>query len=779
LNYTSSLICSFPVFENYRSRANVPSLRLESASQLAVRFEEELVALYSKVLEFQARSLCYLRKHPVTQFFKDMFKQDGWDSLVKDMKESEGSIRRFKEDIDGEKLHAGFDGLQASARIEKVNKCLQMLYTCPYEDRKDRNNERVPGTCDWFTDDSRFKNWNEGKTSSLLWVSADPGCGKSVLARYLVDKILPSTSNRTTCYFFFKDDFDDQKSAANAICALLRQLFERKPHLLRDSILKKIDTDGLKWVESIGGLWSTLESVAADQDAGEIVCILDALDECRDTDRSQLIKAISNFYVADSNKLSLKFMLTSRPHQHIRLELWEVLDRLPTIHLSGEDQDEVENISREIDLVIKSRVDDIGRKKPLEPDECTFLQTLLTSVPNRNYLWVNLTLNVIEKTPGFTKGEVRKKIKEIPETIDRAYSKILDRSPDPGKAKRLLHIITAARRPLSLKEMSLALTIEESYKSYEDIEENLELETRFRVTVRELCGLFVTIIDAKIYLLHQTAKEFLVRNESLTSSKATSPPDSQNFEWKHSLQSRESNRILAEICIWYLTLDFVETRLTVLLNYSAHYWAAHFREAGIRSEEAIVALARSLCETGSKRYKAWSAIYASNAYVFPKSASSLTIASYFGLNAVVKLLLETGKVDVDSKDADGQTPLSWAAEEGHEAVVKLLHETGKADVDLKDADGQTPLWWAAEAGHEAVVKLLLETGKVNVDSKDTDGQTSLSLAAREGHEAVVKLLLETGKADVDSKDIGGRTPLSLAAERGHEAAAKLLQLSTK
>ncbi|KAF2175472.1 hypothetical protein K469DRAFT_533281, partial [Zopfia rhizophila CBS 207.26] len=66
----------------------------------------------------------------------------------------------------------------------------------------------------------------------------------------------------------------------------------------------------------------------------------------------------------------------------------------------------------------------------------------------------------------------------------------------------------------------------------------------------------------------------------------------------------------------------------------------------------------------------------------------------------------------------GRTPLSWAAGGGHEAVVKLLLETGKVEVDSKDRkSGQTPLSWAAEGGHEAVVKLLLETGKVEVDSK--------------------------------------------------------------
>ena len=65
-----------------------------------------------------------------------------------------------------------------------------------------------------------------------------------------------------------------------------------------------------------------------------------------------------------------------------------------------------------------------------------------------------------------------------------------------------------------------------------------------------------------------------------------------------------------------------------------------------------------------------------------------------------------------------QTPLSWAAEQGHEAVVKLLLETDKVKVDSKDKNGQTPLLRAARRGHEAVVKLLLKTGKVEVDSKD-------------------------------------------------------------
>ena len=88
--------------------------------------------------------------------------------------------------------------------------------------------------------------------------------------------------------------------------------------------------------------------------------------------------------------------------------------------------------------------------------------------------------------------------------------------------------------------------------------------------------------------------------------------------------------------------------------------------------------------------------------------------------AVVKLLLGTGKVDVDSKDSEVWTPLSRTAENGHGAIVKLLLDTWKVDVDSKDPEyNGTPLSWAAENGHEAVVELLLDTGMFDVDWKDS------------------------------------------------------------
>ncbi|KAF2133116.1 ankyrin [Dothidotthia symphoricarpi CBS 119687] len=102
-----------------------------------------------------------------------------------------------------------------------------------------------------------------------------------------------------------------------------------------------------------------------------------------------------------------------------------------------------------------------------------------------------------------------------------------------------------------------------------------------------------------------------------------------------------------------------------------------------------------------------------------------------------------------------RTPLSWAARYGHEGTVKLLLESRKVDVNSKDRDGGTPLWWATRYGHEGVVQALLGTGKVQADSKDQDGLTPLSQAVKNRHNVVAELLRDHISKD-RSRSILGR-----------------------
>lgn len=85
----------------------------------------------------------------------------------------------------------------------------------------------------------------------------------------------------------------------------------------------------------------------------------------------------------------------------------------------------------------------------------------------------------------------------------------------------------------------------------------------------------------------------------------------------------------------------------------------------------------------------------------------------------MKMLLNIGKVNFDVRDIKySQTPLWWVITNRHEAMVKILLNTGKVNVDSINIYSQTPLSWAAANRYKAVIKILLNTGKVDVDLKD-------------------------------------------------------------
>jgi len=96
-----------------------------------------------------------------------------------------------------------------------------------------------------------------------------------------------------------------------------------------------------------------------------VICVLDALDECRGYDRHKLLRFLSDFYGKSSSQgSSLKFLVTSRPYDDIESGFHEwIPTNLPTIRLSGEKEND--KIHKEIDLVIQERVAKLASKNRL------------------------------------------------------------------------------------------------------------------------------------------------------------------------------------------------------------------------------------------------------------------------------------------------------------------------------------------------------------------------------------------------------------------------------
>ncbi|KAI3837562.1 hypothetical protein MKX03_033585 [Papaver bracteatum] len=134
----------------------------------------------------------------------------------------------------------------------------------------------------------------------------------------------------------------------------------------------------------------------------------------------------------------------------------------------------------------------------------------------------------------------------------------------------------------------------------------------------------------------------------------------------------------------------------------------------------------------------------------------LHYASEKGNLEVCKYLLENLKLDVNSKDGNGRTPLYQAIFKGHFVTVRYLLEKG-ADPDESDILDATPLICAIKSGDIKIITLLLSRG-VRVDFATRFG-TSLSYAISRGHQNAVKVLLDHGTNPNGVDNQGMLTPL--------------------
>ncbi|KAK4077918.1 uncharacterized protein Triagg1_3612 [Trichoderma aggressivum f. europaeum] len=646
-----------------------------------------------------------------------------------------------------------------------------------YEWYKEQVEIRVKDTCLWFLNHEYYQEWLN-QESGLLLITADPGCGKSVLAKYLIDHGLPRSA--TICYFFFKDQ--DQNTSNQALCALLHQLFSQQPLLIKHAT-PHFDKEGQDLINSTQSLWNILQKATRDPEAGSTIMVLDALDECAEPEFADLVRNMESQFQSDylsSSKNKLKYLLTCRPYEQITSQFRGLLQHSPNVHIQGEEESEI--ISLEVQNVITHRIKQLSEKGKFPTGILNYLERTLQETTHRTYLWVYLVFNYLEENHLFTRTqkEVELIIQTHPKSVTEAFEKILNKSENEYLVRKALSIILAANRPLTVSEMNIAMNIndtaqDDTTNTFDGLDS--EDQGSFKSRLRSLCGLFISVDHGKVYFLDEAAREFLLAD-------LASPTDTPSgLHWHHSITTRQAHNVLAELCVLYLNLfnSGISARTRAhwatsydykaFLKYSAENWGAHFRQAWVADDAAIVPFAKRICDLNSTGYLAWSETYwKTSVMAIDGNLTDLIIASYYGHHAVVKLLVEEG-ADIEAKDGDGQTPLLWAAIVGHETVVKLLVEKG-ADIEVEDNFGQTPLSRAAENGHEAIVQLLAEKG-AGIEAEREDCLAPILWAAMAGHEAVVKLLIEQG-ADIEVKDEDGQTPLSWAAVAGHEAVVKLL-----
>ena len=280
------------------------------------------------------------------------------------------------------------------------------------EDLANAKAARHANTCQWLLARDAFVHFSQATCSggSFLWIYAQPGAGKTVLAAFLVDYFALHQQSGCVLYFFCKDTDDDKRTPTAIARSLLYQLFYalRKRALvsaLIEELSAAMDESGHKTAHEFATVWKTLSNhISALTPA---IIIVDALDECHNSE--VLIQSLRS--MASSH--NVRVILTSRKERY----LYQLLHESPSIEIAPEDVDS------DIKAFVEAKV--AASPRLSHPSVRSLVVKRLCESHEGMFLWVQYMVKELKSCVSLE--QVQEELRELPKGLDAVYQRILQR----------------------------------------------------------------------------------------------------------------------------------------------------------------------------------------------------------------------------------------------------------------------------------------------------------------------------------------------------------------
>lgn len=129
-------------------------------------------------------------------------------------------------------------------------------------------------------------------------------------------------------------------------------------------------------------------------------------------------------------------------------------------------------------------------------------------------------------------------------------------------------------------------------------------------------------------------------------------------------------------------------------------------------------------------------------------------------------------VDTTKTEIEVASNLFEAIEKIDIVSLNVLLADG-ADVDTVDADGNTPLMLASKIGNPRIMEIILAHNP-DVNAKNNRDETALMTASKYGLYDIAEQLINRG-AKINETNADGLTPKQIAMRNGHRQVGNLLQ----
>lgn len=500
LEYSLKLICEIPALQTEPVEQQVLSIATVA---------EELRAFLDQLAQEQ-------QKKPLTQLVNALKLGDT------DEKQLKGILHRLDRARDELTLRITI----AQASLSDRDPCLKDLYSTDPRDDKVRIEETKGGllyeSYNWILDHDDFKKWRNNEVP-LLWIKADPGKGKTMLLCGILNQIKPDYTKRDAAMsFFFCQSTDSRLNNASAVLrGLIYLLAAEQPLLLRHIQAqhkgkgKQAFEDANSWVS----LSKILMDMLDDPSLQRVCLVVDALDEC-DMDLSRVL----SFILQTAKHSKVKWLVSSRNVLDIEQRLRADEKK---IRLCLEIGDNISSVANAVDAYIEHCLAALDNIED-EPELLELVRNTMHEKANGTFLWVSLVAKELREAQVW---DVEQVINEVPPDLERLYGRMLKqidglKHKNPQNCRLILATVTMANHPLNLEEIAVLTglmtnepnTVDASNKtnglerrSYLNGKSKSSKSSKQQINdMIKLCGSFLTIKDERVFIVHHSAKDFLL-----------------------------------------------------------------------------------------------------------------------------------------------------------------------------------------------------------------------------------------------------------------------------
>lgn len=278
------------------------------------------------------------------------------------------------------------------------------------EDFTDAKQARYANTCQWLLSRDAFVEFSQAIRGSFLWIHAQPGAGKTVLAAFLVEYFAYPQQSGCALFFFCKDTDDDKRTPIAVARSLLYQLF----HALRERAMVSalneesclaMDESGHKIALSFSTVWKILSNHISG--LTPVTIVVDALDECRDPE--VLIQSLRSM----ANSHNVRVLLTCRKEEH----LFQLLHQGPSLGVTSDD------IYADIRSFVEAKV--AASPRLSHPSVKQLVIKRLCESHEGMFLWVQYMMKELKSCVCLQ--QVHEELRELPSGLDAVYQRILER----------------------------------------------------------------------------------------------------------------------------------------------------------------------------------------------------------------------------------------------------------------------------------------------------------------------------------------------------------------